>query len=766
MNRRESIHSRVSFMQQSGPFDEIKTRQRDDDEQSDTDSVTSLSYKRNGDMRSNKETFWKSLSQESGGSDDFGKAYELLPVWSQYGKRSMRRLHSKKSELFIPSPSVVEETKKEGPSMLSRVMIHPSSLKHICWDFVGLLFIGYDCIVVPLEVFNPPASAILTAMLWVLRIFWTLNIVMCFLTGVLLAEGTVEMAPRVVARKYVCTWFAFDVFLAVFDWAEVSAGDDGGTSGSERSVHISRILRGMRMFRTVRVIRLMKTPEFVRFVTENIRSEEIILSVVIIKIMIVMFLVAHFLACAWYGIARLQEAHATHTWIEEHEVHLASFHQRYAWSFHWSLAQFSGEALIAPQNAVERSMTVIVLFFCFTFSTYIVSSITTSITRIQLISNQQSAQTAALRRYLSDNRISRALATRVENNAQFAMAERKRNAPESSIKLLTVISEPLLVELHFEIHFVGLSVHPFFFYYHDVNPAGIRKLCNTAVERISFSRGDVLFSDNEVMSNPRMFFLLSGQMLYAQDGKEDRKVYPVEWLCEPALWTIWTHVGSLHCLSECRLTVIDAKKFQDVISNSLTPEPALYGTSFVKWLNRVDKQEISDVGENDHALQRMMLRAFPILPIEEDEDNPDEEDSEDGLSDTKRRSPGEAAWLRHPSTNSRSSHNGAPISWFRLKLLHFFEGTNSKNTRGSRRSGSTGRKRASNEIMHLEHLTDFRNSTVSSRSNVGKAQSHSGFFAQVWKAIMPSPHSSSPTSASSKEKHLAPVAPSEENDLR
>lgn len=507
------------------------------------------------------------------------------------------------------------------------------------------------------------------------------------------------------------------------------------------------------MFRTVRVIRLMKTPEFVRFVTENIRSEEIILSAVIGKIMIVMFMVAHFLACAWYGLARLQEADNVYTWIQENHVNSLPFAQQYAWSFHWSLAQFSGEALITPLNGLERSLTVTVLFFCFMFSTYIVSSITTSITRIQLISNQQSAQTAALRRYLSDHRISRALATRVENNAQFAMAEQKRNAPESSIELLKLISEPLLVELHFEIHFPGLCVHPFFFYYHDVNPAGIRKLCNTGVSRISFSRGDVLFSDCEVMSHPRMFFLLRGSMLYVQDGKENRKVQPEEWFCEPSLWTSWTHVGTLHCLSECRLAAVDSKKFQDVISHCHTPEPALYGSSFVKWLNRLDKKAISDVGENDHAMHKIMLRAFPICPIEEDEDQDDS--SEDEMENGQGRS----AHLRTLSNRSKTS---AAESYFGTCCSSLFSRFHAGNSRGSARFSSSGGwpRHGSGES---KKFNDYRTSVGKKSGSLSQSSAlyHESFLSQVSRFFVGS-RASSPTHADSKDKPMSRIAPVEE----
>jgi len=182
----------------------------------------------------------------------------------------------------------------------------------------------------------------------------------------------------------------------------------------------------------------------------------------------------------------------------------------------------------------------------------------------------------------------------------------------------------------------------------------------------------------------------------------------------------------------------------------------------VKWLNRLDKKEISDVGENDHALHRMMLRAFPIMPIEEDEDDHDESSSEDGLGEKKRRAPGERGpWERQYSMSSRTSQNAAPIIRWWWKFQKFADWTSAgSGTRGSARFSSSGRRRGSNE---LKHLSDYRASTLSGRS-MGKAQSHTSFFSQVWRLFMSSPHSSSSPSGSGKDKQLAQIAPSGESD--
>merc|ERR1711920_831074 len=93
---------------------------------------------------------------------------------------------------------------------------------------------------------------------------------------------------------------------------------------------------------------------------------------------------------------------------------------------------------------------------------WLVSSMTTALTRLQIISSRQSSQMSALSRFLSDKGISQDLALKLQRSAQHALREQTRNAPEESIELLALISGPLLQELHFEMRFPVLNTHPLF----------------------------------------------------------------------------------------------------------------------------------------------------------------------------------------------------------------------------------------------------------------------------------------------------------------
>jgi len=295
------------------------------------------------------------------------------------------------------------------------------------------------------------------------------------------------------------------------------------------------------------------------------------------------------------------------TWTEEQATDDMNLAEKYCLSFHWSLSALSGDTqLVLPANIYERIYATCVLFLAFVVSASYVGSITTSMTRLQIIASEQSSKLAALRRFLLDHNISRPLAVRVQRNAQHAMTEEKSKALESSVDLLKIISQPVLVEVHFEIHSRVLFNHPFMLAYSEVNPAGMRRVCHSAISMLSVHGKDVLFSDLEAV-----------------------------------LWTKWTHRGTLRASTEARLLLLDAPKFQEVVSAFPSDHAAMYAEEYVLWLNR-HSEEASDAGPSLQEACTMIDNAFGEMDSSE-EDDWDDFDEDDEDDDGEEFAPGRSS---------------------------------------------------------------------------------------------------------------------------
>lgn len=93
---------------------------------------------------------------------------------------------------------------------LERFMIQPSSRFYFCWELVGLLLVIRDIVVIPLQILDPLESDFTLVVNWSARLFWTLDILVSFLTGFVSSQGVVELRPAKVARQYIRTWAQLD----------------------------------------------------------------------------------------------------------------------------------------------------------------------------------------------------------------------------------------------------------------------------------------------------------------------------------------------------------------------------------------------------------------------------------------------------------------------------------------------------------------------------------------------------------------------------
>lgn len=674
-------------------------------------------------------------------------SFEVLPVWTTSGIVAMRKraFTMRTKSLFLEVD--IEKTKEEVQYQQKHWwLVHPSDVKNLMFDMMGLMLLAYDGVSIPLEVFDPEETPFRIAMAWIIRLYWTAAMGKAFITGYLKNDGAVEMRPSFIARRYSMTWLPMDLVVVLIDWAEVVvAGFRGG--GFQR---FGSGLRGLRMLRTVRLIRLIKAPEITSFINEQIRSEQILLVATIAKVIFIMLGVAHVLACAWFGIGRWSQADSTHSWINELKVTELDKGQQYVTSFHWSLSQFAGELTVPPQNSPERIFTVCVLFFAIIVAAWFISSVTTSMTQLQIITSHQSTQTAILRRYLVDQNISRPLALRVQRNAQHALREQKKHASEDSVELLRLISNPLLVELHFEIHGHVLFHHPFFMNYNVINPGGMRKVCHTAVSVLSLHTGDVLFRDLEVPAYKRMFFVMNGGLIYKKDN-ETKYVEKGDWMCEAILWTNWTHCGTVKAYTETMLLVLDAEKFQETISTFPSDHPGMYAEEFVKRLNMAGRF-LTDTAIDIYEIEVMIEEAFPKEDESDEESSNEDVENDDAqqnsvsssvegssqsdpnrASSARRTSGGSRPGSRVSKRNSNGSHRNSRMSTRASRMvqdkLSNFLGTPTSVNSPSRHGSKVSQTMLSGASDGSKRKSDRPKKKSTRQASVGpvKKESSSGF---------------------------------------
>jgi len=362
------------------------------------------------------------------------------------------------------------------------------------------------------------------------------------------------------------------------------------------TARFSKVVRIFRAFRVMRLARLLKLPGRLDQITERILSETVVLVMGIAKSTCCVVGLAHYIACFWYklGTLRLGEEN----WIQEHGVEEAPVLYKYLVSAHWAITQITGTMEVEAHNSGERIFSVLVLIVCFVLSAAFISNITTSMTRLQVIGAKQQSQFSILRRYLRFQGVSTRLAMRITRNTQFRLKQQQQRIAEGDVELIALLSEPLRVELHFEVYSKMLCAFRLFDAYCSTNPMAMRRVCHSAVSVASCAKGDVVFSTGERPAKPRMLFVTSGSLQYIQDNCPGQPVNPSNWLCEPVLWTYWTHQGVLRASTECEILSLDAGQFQRIAVYHFDLEddvhPALYAKQFVDRINELGTSELTD----------------------------------------------------------------------------------------------------------------------------------------------------------------------------
>merc|ERR1719424_178516 len=135
----------------------------------------------------------------------------------------------------------------------------------------------------------------------------------------------------------------------------------------------------------VRLLRVGRLTKVIGKLHEMIDSEYLSIAMEIVSMIVVMMGINHFISCIWYVIAHNADGAS---WINVHgfaedELRASGRWYLYLTSFHWGITQFTPASMhVQPQNTMERGYAVVVVVFALVVFSYVVGSITGSLTQL------------------------------------------------------------------------------------------------------------------------------------------------------------------------------------------------------------------------------------------------------------------------------------------------------------------------------------------------------------------------------------------------
>lgn len=457
----------------------------------------------------------------------------------------------------------------------------------MAWDMFGGLLVLYDMVKIPMTVFDPPPSPFTDGMSWLTLVFWTLDVPGSFLAGYL-KDSMPVTKPRIIAKNYIAGWLFVDLAVVLPDWIFTLVL----TAVSGDSV---KLLRSLRIARIFRLVRLMKLKWILDAMIDYIDSEAVSMWVNIVKMLLILLTINHFLGCTWYAIGAMGGGHPS--WTDAFKDQPWSY--LYLTSMHWAVTQFTPASMdVQPTNIYERVFAICVVFFALVVFSYIVGSITGSLTSLRELSSASARQFWLLRRYLNRNSVPLQLSKRVIGFIQHAHGLEQQKMDMAQVTIMRHLSPQLMAELKCSMNLPHLEVHPLFAHFNENATVTLNKVAKDAVDRQSLAKSDVLFLPSQTGS--ALYFVTKGKILYSRTfASGEIKAELVDegkaWIAEPTLWCAsWLHVGEAKAHDMVTLLLVDAKQFEGILL-LVTPTAricSLYAQQFISWLK---KAELTDV---------------------------------------------------------------------------------------------------------------------------------------------------------------------------
>jgi len=426
----------------------------------------------------------------------------------------------------------------------------------------------------------------------------------------------VEMRCSKIARRYLRSWFVFDLLLVAFEWFVLLQETDGGTDmlSLGRSGKVIRLMRMMRMLRFLRLVKMMSV--LVEF-SDFVHSDGALTVFGVLKLLVASFALNHCVACAWYfvGASRVEEW----SWVDQFargaQVEADDL-AYYLSALHWSLTQFTPASMeVVPRNTMERAFNIGVIILALLCTSSFLSSITTQMTHLRRLNEEQNRQHELARKYITDHKVSIELGNRLISFVRQHRRRRKTRVHEVDINAFKDMPESLKVDLHVQVYMPSLMQHPLFVRHNRLGDAReLGMVCHTAMSEKALLLGHELFATGQVATE--MVFVTDGNASYRCDTKDGwfhHQASVDDMLFEAALWVQCYHMGSFCPAPMCELFLLDAVKFGKVMSIcSMSSVYRSYAKLFVDYFA---KQEAMDgmcntSEERLNALRGMAAQAF------------------------------------------------------------------------------------------------------------------------------------------------------------
>eukprot|EP00927_Polykrikos_kofoidii_P006811 TRINITY_DN12762_c0_g1_i2.p1 TRINITY_DN12762_c0_g1~~TRINITY_DN12762_c0_g1_i2.p1 ORF type:complete len:971 (-),score=115.61 TRINITY_DN12762_c0_g1_i2:70-2982(-) len=392
------------------------------------------------------------------------------------------------------------------------VIIHPDSHFSTWWLGIGMLFILVEAFSMPfLLSFDVPVQGALLVSMTVMNIFFLSDILVNFSTGIYAKNGSLILCPHELCKRYVKSWFLFDLMTAIpWEWVV-------NFSGSEDFSQSMRMLRFARMLRLTRLFKLVKFKVLNDKLNSIIESSEALgFCVGVARVLVLLYGVTHWAACGFYLVGIQGKRKGKPCWLDHNLVSGVPENDvscRYLFALYFTLTTMTtvGYGDITASNVNEAFFVLGLLCVASVVFAGLMGTLMSLVSSLQLRSQERQEKRLVLSRYMTWRDVPRKLKTRIKSYLNFIWEDIGGfDEYENDIKAL--LPPVLGSELCYHVYGHILHWSPFLGWMQ--NEAFFVKDLAANVNTIFLVCGDTVFRMG--MPNEQIYVLIDGQLFLSQ----------------------------------------------------------------------------------------------------------------------------------------------------------------------------------------------------------------------------------------------------------